>query len=186
MKKGILIAAIGLFVTMIFTLSWAQEVNKGGIPEEQLTPSYKKLGWGVSVWDVEEAIAQLKAKDTVLWVDTRPESFFDKGTVRGAILLPYNKQGQDGNEMTEEKLAKAVSDAGLNKDTAKIIMFCQGPKCHRSYNATYVAVTQWQYKPENIVWFRAGYPLLFNSVKNDPKLNRKAKKYLSDEAIKQL
>jgi hypothetical protein len=88
--------------------------------------------------------------------------------------------------MTEETLAAAVSAAGLEKDTAKIIFFCQGPKCHRSYNASFIAITQWGYSPDNIVWFRAGYPHLMKEVQNNPKLKRKAKKYISDAGVKAL
>lgn len=164
----------------------AQEVGKGQIPESQLAPSTTQLDWGVAVWDVDDAVKQLKSKDKVLWVDTRPESFFVKGTVRGGVFLQYNRQGESGNDMTQETLDKAVAEAGLDKASAKVIMFCQGPKCHRSYNATFMAVKEWGYAPENVVWFRAGYPLLFEAVKADPKLKRKAKKYISDAGIKAL
>lgn len=164
----------------------AMEVDKAKIPEDQLAASYKQLDWGVPVWDVEEALTQLKSKEKALWVDTRPESFYKKGTVRGAILLTYNKKDTGDNMMDGAVLDKAVADAGLSKDSTKVIMFCQGPKCHRSYNATYRAVTDWGYKPENVVWFRAGYPLLLKEVKDNPKLKRKAKRYVSDEGVKQL
>lgn len=186
MKKFFVAFTIFFISALLITTAQAQEVGKGKIPENQLAASYKKLDWGVSVWDVEEAVTQLKSKDKVLWVDTRPESFFKKGTVKGAILLPYNKTGADGNVMTAETLDKAVTDAGLDKATTKVIMFCQGPKCHRSYNATFKAVGEWGYKVENVVWFRAGYPLLFSEVKGNQKLKRKAKRYISEEGVKQL
>jgi len=164
----------------------ASEVDKGAIPGEHLSKSLKKLPWGAAIWDVKEAVTQLKSKEKVLWIDTRPESFFTKGTVKNAILLPYNKTGKKGNDMTEETLAAAISDAGLEKDSAKIIFFCQGPKCHRSYNASFIAITQWGYSPDNIVWNRAGYPHLMKQVQNNPKLKRKAKKYISDAGVKAL
>ncbi len=88
--------------------------------------------------------------------------------------------------MTAELLGKTIADAGFSKDSVKVVMFCQGPKCHRSYNAAFVAVTRWGYKPENMIWFRAGYPHLLKEVKGNPKLKRKAKKYISDAGIKQL
>ena len=175
-----------LFVTMMAATLHASEVDKGAIPGEHLSKSLDKLPWGAAIWDVKQAVAQLKSDDKVLWIDTRPESFFTKGTVRDAILLPYNKTGKKGNDMTPETLAAAVSAAGLEKDTAKIIFFCQGPKCHRSYNASYIAITEWGYKADNIVWFRAGYPHLMKEVQNNPKLKRKAKKYLSDAGVKAL
>ncbi|MBA3005213.1 MAG: rhodanese-like domain-containing protein [Proteobacteria bacterium] len=164
----------------------AQEVDKGKIPADQLAASFKQLAWGSPVWDVDEAVAQLKSDAKVLWVDTRPESFYKTGSVQGAILLPYDKQGVAGNVLSQETLDKAVIDAGLSKDSAKVIFFCQGPKCHRSYNAAFMAVSAWGYKPENSIWFRAGYPFLFKAVQDDVKLKRKANKYLSEAGIKQL
>lgn len=176
-----------LFVLMCMaSMGQANEVAKGEIPGEHLSKSLKKLPWGAPIWDVKEAVSQLKSEEKVLWIDTRPESFFTKGTVRDAILLPYNISGKKGNDMTEETLATAISAAGLDKDTAKIIFFCQGPKCHRSYNASYIAITQWGYNPNNIVWFRAGYPHLMKEVQNNPKIKRKANKYISDAGVKQL
>lgn len=71
----------------------------------------------------------------------------------------------------------------LNKAGSKLIMFCQGPKCHRSYCAIFMAVTESGYTPENVVWLRAGYSLLLTAVKGNPKLKWKAKKYVSDEEL---
>lgn len=39
---------------------------------------------------------------------------------------------------------------------------------------------------ESVVWFRAGYPLLFKEVIWNVKLKRKAKKSVSDEGLKNL
>lgn len=164
----------------------AEEVDKGKIPEEQLASSFKQLSWGSPIWDVPEAVDHLKTGGDILWVDTRPESFFTKGTVAGAVLLIYNKKGMAENTLTPESLEKAIADAGLAKDSVKIVFFCQGPKCHRSYNAAFVSVTEWGYSPEQVIWFRDGYPNLLSAVKADPKLKRKAKKYLSEAGVKQL
>ena len=164
----------------------AQEVEKGKIPQDQLATSFKTLPWGVPVWDVPEAVDHLSQDKPVLWVDTRPESFFKQGTVKNALLLIYDKKGAASNTLTPESLEKALADAGLSKDTATIAFFCQGPACHRSYNATFAAVTEWGYKPDKIIWFRAGYPHLLQEVKTNAKLKRKAKKYLSDDGVKQL
>lgn len=164
----------------------AQEVNKGGIPAAQLESSYKKLDWGVQIWDVPEALGTLDSGAKALWVDTRPASFFGKGTVRGAVDLPFDKSGAADNALSADSLAAALDKAGLNKESAKVVFFCQGPTCHRSYNASYAAVKEWGYPSEQIIWFRAGYPDLFQSVKTDAKLKRKAKKYISDEGLKDL
>ena len=153
---------------------------------DHLTKSAKQLPWGAAIWDNEEAVQALKKATGVLWIDTRPSSFFSKGTVRGARLMPYNKSGGQGNELTRAGLEAAIQAAGLTKETAKIVFFCQGPKCHRSYNAAFVAISEWEFSPENIVWFRDGYPNLFKEVKASGKLKRKAKRYLSDEALSQM
>lgn len=185
-RLSIQLATSCLVIGMLAAPGLTQEVEKGKIPAEHLATTFKKLAWGSPVWDVEEALTQLKDESKVLWVDTRPESFFTKGTVQGAILLPYDKQGGTGNVLNQETLDKAVTDAGLNKDSAKIIFFCQGPECHRSYNASFMATTAWGYKPENAIWFRAGYPFLFKAVQENDKLKRKANKYISEEGVKQL
>lgn len=164
----------------------AQEVDKGKIQVDQLSTSYKTLAWGVPIWDVADAMPHLKSGKNILWVDTRPESFFKKGTVRDAVLLIYNKKDMGENTLSPDALDKALADKGIDKSKATIVFFCQGPKCHRSYNASFAAVTDWGYKPEQIVWFRAGYPFLFKEVQSNAKLKRKAKRYISDDGVKKL
>jgi len=100
--------------------------------------------------------------------------------------MPYNKSGANGNDMTKDKLEAAITAAGLSKYSAKLVFFCQGPKCHRSYNAAFIAVTEWGFKAKNVIWYRDGYPILFKEVKNNPKMKRKAKRYISDDGITQL
>lgn len=180
---------IGLIVFGLVALAapgMANEVNKGEIPSDHLNPSCKALPWGAVVWDLEEAVASLKANEKVIWIDTRPDSFFQKGSVRSAVLLPYDKSGAATNALTPEKLEALVAAQDLTRETAKIAFFCQGPKCHRSYNAAYMAASAWGYTPQNIIWFRAGYPNLFKDVKADAKLRRRAKAYLSDNGLSQL
>jgi rhodanese-related sulfurtransferase len=160
----------------------AEEVNKGEIPDGHLDKGLKTLPWNVSIWDMEEALPVLKSRDdTVLWVDTRPSSFFDQGTVANAIMLLYDKKGSSYPEnepvLTEAALKQAVEDAGT---VNKIVFFCQGPKCHRSYNAAFRAVTDWGYDPGMIVWFRDGYPVLFKEVMDNPRLKRRATRFLSE------
>jgi Rhodanese-like domain len=186
MKQTFTTLVCGVLCIFFTLTAQAQEVGKGKIPTDQLASSYTNLPWACPIWDVKEALTQLKSDEKVLWVDTRPESFFKKGTVRGAVLFPYNKKEVPDNALTKETLAAALTEAGVSKDGGKIIFFCQGPKCHRSYNATFIAVTDWGYKAENVIWFRAGYPHLLKEIKNNPKLKRKAKKYISNAGVKQL
>jgi len=165
----------------------AQEVPKGKIPANHLDSNLKELPWGVAVWDVEEAVTAFKSKESkILWVDTRPSSFFKQGTIRAAALLVYDKTGSDYPDgepvCTNESLAEAMTAAGADV----VVFFCQGPKCHRSYNAAYVAVTEWGMDATKVVWFRGGYPNLVKAVGESPKLKRKAKRYLSDEGVGKL
>lgn len=188
-RRSLLLTVLGLVLCVGLLCPQAadaQEVDKGKIPKDQLASSLKQLPWGVAIWDVPEAVQHLAQDKNVLWVDTRPESFFKQGTVRNAILLVYGKKGEGSNTLTATSLEKAIADAGLTKETTTIAFFCQGPACHRSYNATVVAVGEWGFSPDKIIWFRAGYPHLLQEVKTNAKLKRKAKLYLSDEGIRQL
>lgn len=161
----------------------AGEVGKGQIPADHLQAGTKVLPWNVAVWDVDEAVKAIKKREKILWVDTRPTSFFEQGTVRGAVLMVYDQTGAsypDGEPIcTAAHLKKRMQKAGADK----VVFFCQGPKCHRSYNAAYVAVTDWGIDPSQVVWFRAGYPQLFKAVSETPKLKRKAKRYLCDASL---
>ncbi len=165
----------------------AQEVPKGKIPATHLDTNMKELPWNVAAWDVEDAVKAFKSKENkILWVDTRPSSFFKQGTIRDAVLLVYNQAGSDYPEgepvCTQESLSAAMTAAGADM----VVFFCQGPKCHRSYNAAYVAVNDWGLDASKVVWFRGGYPNLFKAVGEEPKLKRKAKRYLSDEGVGKL
>ena len=186
MIKTTLLLALSLFCLSFSSQVMAAEVGKGKIPADQLDKSFKTLAWGGPIWDVPDAVAALKKGENTLWVDTRPESFFKKGTVAGAVLLIYNKKGMDENTLSPESLDKALADKGIAKENATIVFFCQGPKCHRSYNASFAAITEWGYPADKIVWFRDGYPFLFKEVQGNAKLKRKAKRYISEAGVKQL
>lgn len=187
MKKGLMALCMGCALVLSSGhLVQANEVDKGGIPESELASSFKKMAWGSPVWDNDEMLQAYNDGAKVLIIDTRPDSFFQKGTLKDAILLAYDKSGSAENTLTEASLAEAISKAGLTKETAKIVFFCQGPKCHRSYNASFAAVKQWGYSPDSVIWFRDGYPNLVKKIQDDPKLKRKANKYLSEEAMKSL
>lgn len=179
MNKVRLLSA-GLMLLVFTSVLMAQEVGKGYIPNNHIVKSYKKLPWGASIWDAADAISFIQSKKQAIWVDTRPASFLKKGTVKNAVNLLYDKQGNSKNQLTQKTLDNQLIIAGLSKKDAKIIFFCQGPKCHRSYNATYVAVKKWGYNPENIVWFREGFPQLKKIISTDRKLVRKTKQFIQE------
>ncbi|MDD4737062.1 MAG: rhodanese-like domain-containing protein [Kiritimatiellae bacterium] len=183
MKKYLIYCLLAAVVMPVYVARATEEVDKDKIPPERLAADYKQLPWGVAVWDNAEAIPLLREKsEDVLWVDTRPSSFYKQGTVRGAVELVYDKADSvipdSEPALTKESLAAALEAAG-NPQT--IAFFCQGPHCHRSYNASWRAVAEWGYPVERVVWYRDGYPELYKAVTEDTALRRRAGRYLSDE-----
>lgn len=162
-----------------------EEVAKGKIPAQFLDPSLKMLPSGIAVWDVEEAIVALKNKKAkYLWVDTRPGSFLDIGTTKNAVNLVCDLQGvpipeaDAPNAITKDKLLAAMQKIDPETDSVTVIFFCQGPKCHRSYNAALRCVKDYGLGVDQVVWFRGGYPNLEKYILSNPKLKRRITKYL--------
>ncbi|WP_321492332.1 rhodanese-like domain-containing protein [uncultured Desulfobacter sp.] len=162
-----------------------EEVDKGRIPEQFLDHSLKMLPSGIVIWDLEEAIPALKDKDAkYLWVDTRPGSFLEIGTIKNAVNLVCDLQGvaipdaDAPNAITKEKLVTAMETIDPNVNAVTVIFFCQGPKCHRSYNAALRSIKEYGLSIDKVVWFREGYPNLEKHILSDPKLKRRITKYL--------
>lgn len=162
-----------------------EEVAKGKIPAKFLDPSLKTLPSGIAIWDVEEALPALKdKKGKYLWVDTRPGSFLEIGTTKNAVNLVCDLQGipipeaDTPNAISKEKLFDAMKAVDPDINAVKAIFFCQGPKCHRSYNAALRCVKDYGLGVDQVVWFRGGYPNLEKYILSDPKLKRRVKKYL--------
>ncbi|WP_320045368.1 rhodanese-like domain-containing protein [uncultured Desulfobacter sp.] len=162
-----------------------EEVAKGKIPAHFLEPNLKMLPSGIAIWDVEEAIVALKEKKAkYLWVDTRPGSFLDIGTTRSAVNLVCDLQGEAipeadaPNAITKDKLLAAMKTIDPDINSVTVIFFCQGPKCHRSYNAALRSVKDYGLGVDQVVWFRGGYPNLEKHILANPKLKRRITKYL--------
>jgi hypothetical protein len=163
------------------------EVAKGKIPAEFLDPSLKKLPSGIAIWDVEEAMSALKKKNSpYLWVDTRPKSFYEMGTIKNAAHLVYDQSGKTvpedkhGPALTKERLMAAMSQGA---SLSKVVFYCQGPKCHRSYNAALKTVKEFGFQVDQVIWFRGGYPNLETHIMDNPKLNKRISRYLQGENI---
>ncbi|MGA1823636.1 MAG: hypothetical protein ACMUIP_03155 [bacterium] len=161
------------------------EVAKGNIPAKFLYPSLKELPSGIAIWDLEEAIQALKdEKGKYLWVDTRPGSFVKAGTVKNATHLVCDLKGtpipedQHGPAFSQERLEAAIKQVDGDLNAVRVLFFCQGPECHRSYNAALRSVSEFGMDPSQIVWFRAGYPNLEKHILDNPKLKRKIAHYL--------
>ena len=162
-----------------------EEVAKDKIPTQFLDPSLKMLPSGITIWDVEEAIPALKDKKAkYLWVDTRPGSFLDIGTTKNAVNLVCDLQGvpipeaDAPNAITKDKLLEAMQKIDPDVNSVTVIFFCQGPKCHRSYNAALRSLKDYGLGVDQVVWFRDGYPNLEKRILSDSKLKRRITKYL--------
>ncbi|RKY34169.1 MAG: hypothetical protein DRP78_06940 [Candidatus Omnitrophota bacterium] len=187
--KRILLCSVilGCFFSVNTGIVQCEEVDKGKIPEKFLDKSVKELPSGIKIWDEQEAMAALNDSEAkVLWVDTRPNLFFKAGTLKKAVLLVYHKNEQllDTDKgatsfLTKESLAEAMEKEGAEK----VAYFCQGPKCHRSYNAALHSVSTWNLSADQVIWFRAGYPNLLKYIQSDQKLKRKMNKYFQGAVV---
>lgn len=192
--QSILLLFLSLF--LIQTAAWAEcreceEVAKGEIPEKFLDTTLKTLPSGIVIWDVDEAINAFKDQNgKYLWVDTRPVSFFKLGTLKDAVHMVCDKKGQaipedqHGPALTRERLIEAMAKVDADPDQVTVVFFCQGPKCHRSYDAALRSVSEYGLNPARIVWFRAGYPFFEKHIVETPKLSRKMDRYLRGDILK--
>lgn len=181
-----------LFSLSVYALECSEcvEVDKGKIPEKFLNKQLKDLPSGIAIWDVTESIKALTEKTpNILWVETRPSIFSKMGTIKNSALLVCDLIGKPipaadkPNEMTKEKLLAEMKK--INSDISKVtvVFFCQGPKCHRSYNAAIRAVKEYGLSASKMVWLRAGYPDIEKKILNTPKLNAKRTLYLQGSNI---
>ncbi|MCK5311768.1 MAG: hypothetical protein KAJ62_06645 [Desulfobacteraceae bacterium] len=191
-------ALIFVFVLFFFAQSSfaacleCEEVAKGKIPAKFLAKSVKELPSGIAIWDNEEAMPALKDKNgKYLWVDTRPGSFLKIGTIKSAVHIVCDLKGKaipdsdKANALSKERLIAEIKKIDANINSVTIIFFCQGPKCHRSYNAALRSVSEYGMDFTKIVWYRDGYPNLEKYILNTPKLKRKISKYLRGDVINQ-
>lgn len=184
-----------LAICLVAAAAWAkckecEEVAKDQIPEQYLEPTLKVHPAGFAIWDIEEAVTALKKGGSdYLWVDTRPESFLKIGTIKSAAHLVCDCKGvqipeeQYGPALTKERLMKAIGKAAASSGPVTVIFFCQGPRCHRSYNAALRAVNDFGLDSGRVIWFRAGYPNLEKHILENPKLKRRINRYLQGDVL---
>jgi len=159
------------------------EVNKDEIPDQFLSaPAGSKLPNGVQIWDVSQAMKALQTPHAYLWIDTRPTSLFHDGTLKPAIHLAYHKNeqpmtGADGPMLTKEKLQALIGGK------SKVVFFCQGPKCHRSFNAALRAVDVWGIPASKVVWFRAGFPPTYKYIMSQPAYKKRAAHFIKGKIL---
>lgn len=166
------------------------EVAKGGIPQKFLEKTVKELPSGIRIWDSHEAVAAINDKESkILWVDTRPKSFFANGTVKNAVNLYYDQktsqipESEKGLDLTAESLKNAILKIDADPAKVRVAFFCQGPECHRSYNAALRSLGEFGLQAGQIIWFRDGYPGLLDFINRDPKLNKKMGRYIQGKDV---
>lgn len=126
-----------------------------------------KLAPGVETIGEVEMIDYLKrmsdGDDSILVVDSRTPDWVKKGTIPGAVNIPWTKlnpaKGADPFSIAEilEGRFGAVSQEGLwNYNNAKtLVMFCNGMWCGQSPN-NIKNLLKFGYPADKIKWYRGG------------------------------
>jgi rhodanese-related sulfurtransferase len=101
--------------------------------------------------------------DSILVVDSRTPDWVKKGTIPGAINLPWTKlnpaKGADPVsilEIMEDHFGVTESEGLLNFSKAKtLVMFCNGMWCGQSPN-NIMNLLKFGYPAHKIKWYRGG------------------------------
>ena len=100
---------------------------------------------------------------TILVVDSRTPDWVEKGTIPGAVNLPWTKlnpaKGADPISITEimqEQFGVTESEGLFNYSNAKtLVMFCNGMWCGQSPN-NILNLLKFGYPAHKIKWYRGG------------------------------
>lgn len=142
-------------ISKLFKVAIASLLLAAGVQAaEELTPEpaeAKKMG--LNCISVAEAKKMYDQK--VVFVDTRTKMKFAEGHIKGAIFSDYNHA--KGNKKADGDVSLDKYDiADLPKDkAAKIVFYCQGAGCWKSFSYARAAEKA-GYK--NAYWFRDGLP----------------------------
>ena len=101
--------------------------------------------------------------DSILVIDSRTEDWVKKGTIPGAVNIPWTKlnpaKGADPVsilEILEERFGVTESEGLLNFSKAKtLVMFCNGMWCGQSPN-NIKNLLKFGYPAHKIKWYRGG------------------------------
>lgn len=142
-------------ISKLFKIAIASLVLAVGInAAEELTPEpdqAKKMG--MKLISLEEAKKMYDQK--ILFVDTRTKMKFAEGHIKGAIFSDYNHAKENKKVDGDTSLDKFdITDLPKDKST-KIVFYCQGAGCWKSYSYARAA-EKTGYK--NSYWFRDGLP----------------------------
>lgn len=94
---------------------------------------------------ISSYVAKAMHDDHVIFIDVRSDRDWEASRIPHAIHLAITE-----GFFTEESLLNAVKDK-----TTPIIIYCNGPQCHRSEKAVEMAV-EWGFR--RVYYFREGFP----------------------------
>jgi rhodanese-related sulfurtransferase len=119
------------------------------------------LGEGIKTYGELEVISFLQddvAGGKGLLIDTRLPEWFEKGSIPGAVNLPFSTL-EDNNPFRDEILrALGANDTGgiwEFSDAFGLTLFCNGPWCAQATRAVN-ALLQVGYPPEKLNFYRGG------------------------------
>ena len=102
-------------VTLYAECKECGEVKKGAIPVKYLDKTLKALPSGIVIIDAPEAVNLLNDSTVcILWVDTRPHTFFLTGAIKNSVHMFYD---QDGAAIPD-----AEKETSLSKEKLKAEM----------------------------------------------------------------
>lgn len=118
-------------------------------------------GDGVETVGELEVISFLQnqvSNGTGLLIDARVPDWYAKGTIPGAVNVPFSTLGPESGYQSQilQALGASESGGGLDFSNAlELTIFCNGPWCGQSHHAI-AALTEAGYPPEKIKYYRGG------------------------------
>jgi|GEM_PF-2814658 len=121
------------------------------LPESDITPIGVDM---ITVDELEDLIAQggWGLLDVRKGADVRKT-----GVIPGAVRYMYSFEGASAPAGTRMLTPDVVADL-MAQHPKGVIVYCNGPKCFRSYNACLAIVQSWGFPANRVRWFRGGAP----------------------------
>lgn len=132
-------------ITLVLILLQIQFV----FAEKPVVP--KKIGGGtvIHLLDVKKLI-----DEGISVFDVRNKLDYRDGHIPGAVHLPYKEKSAKSVRFRMELDKFDLSGLPKEKET-RIIFYCNGKRCWKSYKASTVAIKAGY---QNVLWFRDGFP----------------------------
>jgi rhodanese-related sulfurtransferase len=96
-----------------------------------------------------------------LLIDARTDSWFKKGTIPGAINIPFTIFISSGDDLAMVKVLKALGGVRDEQgrwdfnESKNLLLFCNGPWCDQSPRAI-KGLMRHGYPPEKLFYYRGG------------------------------